>query len=128
MSKYVIDAFSWLDYFEGNASGEKVKDKIENKNNEIITNIVTISEVISVFKRKGFDYNKAYELITNLSKIYLINLEFSREVGILHADIRKKIKDFGLADTFVLLTARRLKAKILTGDPHFKGFKEAIMI
>ena len=43
-------------------------------------------------------------------------------------EIRKKIKDFGLADVFVLLTARKLNAKIITGDPHFKGFKEAILI
>ncbi len=29
---------------------------------------------------------------------------------------------------FVVFTAKKLGAKILTGDPHFKGFKEAVMI
>jgi hypothetical protein len=29
---------------------------------------------------------------------------------------------------FVLQTARKLGAKIITGDPHFKGFKEAVLI
>jgi len=42
--------------------------------------------------------------------------------------MRKTAKDFGLADAYVLATARRLKSKILTGDPHFKSLKEAIMI
>jgi predicted nucleic acid-binding protein len=38
------------------------------------------------------------------------------------------MKDFGLADAYVLATARKLKSKILTGDPHFKGMKEAVLI
>lgn len=55
-------------------------------------------------------------------------MEFSREAGLLHALIRKKIKDFGLIDAFVLLTARKIKARVLTGDNYFKGFKEVILI
>jgi predicted nucleic acid-binding protein len=42
--------------------------------------------------------------------------------------MRKDAKDFGLADAYVLATARRLKSKILTGDAHFKSLKEATMI
>ena len=42
--------------------------------------------------------------------------------------MRKKFKDFGLIDSMILLTTRKLDAKILTGDPHFKGFKETIFI
>jgi len=38
----------------------------------------------------------------------------------------KTSKDFGLADAYVLATARRLKAKILTGDALFKSLKESI--
>lgn len=33
-----------------------------------------------------------------------------------------------MADAFVLLTARKLGAKVVTSDPHFKGFKEAVLI
>ena len=43
-------------------------------------------------------------------------------------EIRKKIQNFGMADCVILLTARKLNAKIITGDLHFKGFKEAVMI
>lgn len=46
----------------------------------------------------------------------------------LHAEIRQVEKDFGLADACVLATARKLKSKVLTGDPHFKNVKEAVMI
>ncbi|MDP2860718.1 MAG: PIN domain-containing protein, partial [bacterium] len=54
--------------------------------------------------------------------------QLSRQTGILHAEIRRTIYDFGLADAYVLATARRLGAKILTGDPHFTNIPEATMI
>jgi len=41
---------------------------------------------------------------------------------------KKRNIKFGLVDAFVLLTARELDAKILTGDRHFKGFKEAVLL
>ncbi len=52
-----------------------------------------------------------------------MDINFSKEVGIACAKIKKKIKDFGLADAFVLITA-----KILTGDPHFKGMNNVVYL
>lgn len=126
--RYVIDAHAWIEYFIGSKRGGKVRKILESEENEIFTSIITVSEVTSVIKRENRDYEQKYIDIINLSKIYFMNLEFAKEAGILHAETRKKIKDFGLADSLVLLTARKLGAKILTGDPHFKGFKEAILI
>jgi predicted nucleic acid-binding protein len=42
--------------------------------------------------------------------------------------LRKRIKDFGPADSFVLATAKVLKAKIVSGDEHFKNLKNVIFI
>ncbi len=44
------------------------------------------------------------------------------------SEVRRTIYDFGLADAYVLATARRLGAKVLTGDPHFTNIPEATMI
>ena len=38
------------------------------------------------------------------------------------------MKDFGLADAYVLATAKMLKAKVLTGDAHFKNMKNLALI
>jgi len=78
--------------------------------------------------REGQDPEVAEDILTSNSIIIDADHELSKEAGILHAEIREKVKDFGLADSYVLAAARRLKAKIITGDPHFKGFKEAILI
>ena len=126
MNRYIIDSWIWVEYFEGKS--EKVKDIIESENNEIYTTQITLSEIISVSKRKNKNVDEIFKSLIYLSKIYSGDLLFYKFVGELHSEIKKKIKDFGLADAFVLATARRLNAKIITGDPHFKGFKEAILL
>lgn len=126
--KFVLDTFAWIEYFNGSESGKKVSEIIESEENDIFSSIITIAEVSSILKRKEGNIELGYQTIINLSKISFINLEFAKEAGILHAETRKKIKDFGMADSIVLLTARKLGAKIITGDPHFKGFKEARLI
>ena len=125
---YIIDAHAWIEYFIGSDKGSKVKKILESEEDEILTSIITVAEVVSITKRENRDAEQKFNDMMNLSKIHFINPEFAKEAGILHAETRKKIRDFGLADAFVLLTARKLGAKIVTGDPHFKGFKEAILI
>ena len=57
-----------------------------------------------------------------------VDEEISLQAGLIHCEMRKTIKDFGLADAYILATARKLKSKILTGDLHFHEIKESIMI
>ncbi len=126
--KYVIDAHGWIEYFMGSDKGDKVRKILESDENEIFTSIITIAEVVSITKRENRDAEQKYIDMLSLSKIYGIIPEFAKEAGILHAEIRKRVKDFGMADSVALLTARKLGAKIVTGDPHFKGVKEAILL
>ena len=128
MTKSVIDAYAWIEYFEGSSAGEIVKEKIINPSNEIYTSTVTIAEVISKIKRVNRDFEIAYKAIITLSKPISVDDEAAKEVGLLYAEIKKKILDFGLADAFVLNLARSIKAKVLTGDSHFKNFPETVMI
>ena len=126
--KYVIDSFSWIEYLIASSKGAKIKEIIESESNEIYTSIISIAEIASITKRENRDVEEADKTINRLSKIYAINPKFAKEAGLLHAEIRKDIKDFGLADAIILLAARKIGAKVLTGDEHFKNFKEAILI
>jgi len=128
MNKFVIDAYAWIEYFAGTKLGEEVKKIIENPDNLISTNIITIAELSSYFERKGYNFNDFKKILLSLSSLYFIDLEFAEDAGLLHAEIKSKNRHFGLADTFVLLTAKRLNAKVLTGDEDFRNIKEAILI
>ena len=128
MIKYVIDAYAWIEYLIGSGIGAKVNEVIDQENVELYTCAVTVAEVISKVAREKQDTEKAYEILLSNSQILNADEELSKQTGLLHAEMRKTEKDSGLADAYVLATARKLKSKVLTGDPHFRNLKEAIMI
>ncbi len=112
---------------DGTDAGRKVSAILEN-NDDIYTCAVTLAEVVSKVARMGKDPKIAYDVLLSNSQIISVDEELSLQAGLLHCEMRKNTKDFGLADAYVLATARRLKAKILAGDAHFKLIKEAIII
>ena len=128
MLRHVVDAYAWIEYLIGSESGAKVNAVLEKETSEVYTCAVTVAEVISKVAREGREVQVAYDVLLSNSQIIDVNEELSKETGLLHAEMRKTEKDFGLADAYVLATARKLKSKILTGDAHFKSVKDAIII
>ena len=127
MTKYVIDAYAWIEYLDGSTKGKKVAALLEN-NDETYTCALTLGEVVSKVARMGKDAKIAYDVLISNSQILSVDEEISLQAGLVHYEMRKTSKDFGLADAYILATARKLKSKIVTGDPHFKGLKDAIMV
>ena len=126
--KYVIDAYAWIEYLIGSKAGEKVKSILEKETNDIYTCAVTVAEVISKTAPEGREFETIYDILLSNSQIVNIDEEISKEAGVLHCEMRKTKRDFGLADVYVLAVARTVNAKILTGDPHFRSVKEAVLI
>ena len=127
--KYVVDTWAWIEYLISGSAGDKVKEIVENEDNEIYINSIILAEVISKSSMEKMDAKTAFDALTTLAAIADINKpDLSREAGLIHAEMRKQMKDFGLSDAFVMATARKLNARVLTGNPHFKGLKEAVMI
>ena len=128
MSKYVVDAWAWVEYLIGSEFGIKLKEVLDEDSSEVYTCAITLAEVISKVAREGRDVEAAYTMLLSNSQVINVNEELSKHAGLLHFEMRKTLKDFGLADAYVLATARKLKSKVLTGDLHFKNVKEAVLI
>jgi PIN domain nuclease of toxin-antitoxin system len=126
--RYVIDAYAWIEYLIGSRAGEKVKSVLEEEGNEIFTCAVTVAEVVNKTARERRNFEAAYDILISNSQVVNADEEVSREAGVLHSKMRKTKRDFGLADAYVLAVARRMKSKVLTGDIHFEGVGEAILI
>jgi len=125
--KYFIDSSAWIEYFEGSSAGEKVNNILE-KDNEIFILNINIGEVISFLKRKGKNFEVAYESMIKRAKIFKLTPRISKEAGILHAEKRINKSTISLADTLMICATKFIGAKIITKDPHFKNITEAIML
>ncbi len=127
-SAFVLDAYAWVEYLDGSPRGRKVQDIIEDERSRVYTCAVTIAEVVSKFIRREKDPKVAYDAITSNSIIINIDQEISRLAGEKHAEVRKRVKDFGLADAYVLVCSNVQQATILTGDSHFTGMPKTMFI
>ncbi len=128
MTEYIIDAYAWIEYLEGSSRGVKIRNIVENSKNKVYTCAVTIAEIVSKFLRRNFDPETAFNAIIADSHVISVNDKLSFVAGQLHAEMRKHVKDFGLADAYILACAKNYNAKIVTGDPHFKNVKDVVMI
>jgi predicted nucleic acid-binding protein len=127
MARLVVDSWAWVEYLSGTEKGLKLKGLIED-GSKLFTSIISLAEVVSAARRMEMSVTEVKESITSNSDVVNVDQDLSAEAGLLHNDMKKKVRDFGLGDAFVVVTARRLNIKILTGDPHFKHIKEAVMI
>jgi predicted nucleic acid-binding protein len=128
--KYVIDSYAWLEYFMGTAAGEKAKEIIDSITSEKLTPTICVSEIYAKALRVE-DLEKAElrrTFIKSRSALVPLNEEIAIEAAKIDVEMKKKVAGWGLADSIVLATARRKKAKVLTGDDHFKDLSETVYI
>lgn len=125
---YIIDTYSWIEYFDGTKKGEKLNELFLEEKSKFITLESTLSELFSHCIRKGFEFEKIYELIKLNSIILPVLREHWLNAAKIKHDVRKKIKDFGLMDSILLARQKELGGEIITGDTHFKNMKNIVFI
>jgi len=116
-----------MELFNGSEQARIIETKLSLAT-EVLTSVVSLAEVASVITRRKRPAEKAIEVIMSNSKIAVPSSEDAIEAGLLHAEQKAERRNFSLADAFVLQLARKVGAKILTGDPDFKGIKEATLV
>ena len=124
----VFDSYAWIEYFRGSKKGEMVKEYVEKKKGA--TPMIVIAELSAKYHREEWDFwEEDLQFIIAKSVIIDLSLDIAVNSGKTRKTMRKNNRPhFGLADAMILETGKNLKAPVLTGDPHFKGLREAIYI
>ncbi|MEM2994783.1 MAG: type II toxin-antitoxin system VapC family toxin [Candidatus Bathyarchaeia archaeon] len=128
--KYVIDSYAWLEYFMGTVAGEKAKKIIESVAYEKLTPTICLAEIyVKVLRVEGTEKAELQRaFIKSRSALVPLTEEIAIEAAKIDVEMKKKIAGWGLADSIVLGTARKKKAKVLTGDEHFLNLPETAYI
>jgi len=123
----VIDSYAWIEYFRGTKAGEKAKELIEK--DSAATSVITLAELREKYLTEHWNsFDIDINFVTTKTSLILLDREISVLAGRINYENKKKIKNWGMADSIILATARKLSAKVLTSDPHFKNIKDAVMI
>lgn len=123
----VIDSYAWIEYFRGSPSGNRARQFIE-KGSSATASITLVEMQEKYLRERWTTFEVDLGFIATRTSVIPMDRELSISAGRINFENKKKIRNWGMADSIILATARILSAKVVTGDPHFKGMKEAVMI
>jgi len=125
----VIDSYAWIEYFTGTKAGEQVKPIIE-QTDEKITPTIALAEIYAkTLKTENQELaERQRAFIKEKSAISPLDEAIAIESAKADVVMKKKIAGWGLADSIVYATGTIKKAKVVTGDEHFKKLENVIFI
>jgi len=130
----VFDSYAWVEYFMGSKRGAVAKEYLEG--GEIVTPDIVLAEVARKYVREGIDAREIggrLYFISSHSEVEGVDADLGLAAAEAWRELeirarKGKLRTPSLTDGIVLALARKHEAKVLTGDEHFKGLKEAIML
>lgn len=125
----LFDTYAWVELFDGTDEGTQVARVLEDTP-VVYTAPIVLAEVYSKISRvKGrAEAEEATAKILDECASIETDASISLAAGRIHAEMKQKMPDFGMADAFILACARDRGVKVLTGDPHFKDIEDAVML
>lgn len=132
----VFDSYAWIEYFAGSEKGLKVKD-LMLKADLIYTPSVILLEVANKYSREEFDANIINERLRIIRGISIVD-PIRDEVLVILREAQKLLdknarrlgikRKPSMVDYYLLALAKKINAKVVTGDEHFKGLNRVIFL
>ncbi len=126
----VFDAYAWVEYALDSPKAERVARALETVS-EALTPASVLAELKESMLRHGLPRQLMARVVTfvrSRTVVTEIDAEVAEVAGDMNFKQKKKTKDWGMLDSFVLAVAMVKGGKIITGDPHFKGMDRVIYI
>lgn len=133
--KIVVDAYAWVEVFLGSEAGRRAKRVIEEAES-VLTPGTVLAEVARKYVREGAaesSVRRRLATILETSELVDVDGDLALEAAKAAVKLDKRASSSGLGkpslfDGIVLASARRNKAKVLTGDEHFKDLTETVWL
>ena len=124
----VVDSYAWIEYFLGSEKGEKLRILMKNSKNNFLTVEPCLAELHGWTLRENINFNEIYRVLISNSSIVPVFAEDWIQAGRERHEQRKRMKDFGLIDSVILTKQKQIGCKLITGDKHFNGLKNIILM
>ncbi|MBS7626793.1 type II toxin-antitoxin system VapC family toxin [Candidatus Bathyarchaeota archaeon] len=132
-SRFVIDTYAWVEYLLGSEAGVKVRKYIEGET--CLTPSIVVAELrrwylreIEAGRRSDREMRIHFGFFESATEIVPLDASLALKAGETDFLMKKRIKNWPLADSIIYATARSRAAQLVSGDPHFKDLEDVIFI
>ena len=129
----MIDTYAWVEYLIGSRIGSKAKDYIET--GRALTPSIVLVELrkwflreIEAERRSEREMQLHFQFIESATEVVPLDASIALKAGETDFLMKKRIRNWPIADSVIYATARSRAAQVVTGDPHFRGLDEAIFL
>ena len=129
MTTYVIDTYAWVEYLIGSGPGKAAKGFIEGA--DPATPSIVLAELtkwylkeVEAERRSDREMREHLGFVESKSSIVPLDGRLAKEAGELDFLMKKRMKGWPMADSLIYATAKSLGAKVVSGDPHFRGLPD----
>ena len=129
----MIDTYAWVEYLIGSKSGAKAKIFIEGGRG--ITPSIVLSELrrwylkeIEAGRRSQREMQEHFSYVDSITEVVPLDAALALQAGETDFMMKKRIKDWPLADSIIYATANSRAAKLVSGDPHFQSLENVVFL
>jgi len=123
----VLDSFALLAYLKMEGRYKKVKDLLASEEVHLVINEINVGETFCILARERGIEKAEYFVNTILPSLPIETVPNTLR-DVIEAARIKSTHSISYADCFVVATAAREDAAIITGDPEFKKVQKAVAI
>ncbi len=128
-SAYVLDSYAMIAHFEDEAGGEQVRKVLKvahSGKTKLYISVINLGEIYyNTYRERGRE--KADEAVFMMEQLPVTIVNADMQITI-EATGLKSIHPVAYADCFAAALGIRKKATVITGDPEFKRFGEAVKV
>jgi len=129
----VIDTYAWVEYLVGSKAGAKARPYIEGGRG--VTPSIVLSELrrwylkeLEADRRSQREMQMHFAYIDSITEIVSLDAALAVQAGETDFMMKKRIKDWPLADSIIYATAKSRAAKLVSGDPHLQSLEDVVFL
>ncbi len=128
-SAYVLDSYALMAHFEDEAGGEQVRKILraaQAGKTKLFLSVINLGELYyNTLRDRGRAQAEELWFVTNQLPITIVDADTD---ATLEAARLKGAHPVAYADCFAAALGVRKKAKVVTGDPEFRKFRDAVAV
>ena len=125
---YIIDSYTWIEYFIGSSKGETLRKLFMDERNRFTTLECCLAEIMGWSLKNNQDFAWLFTIVRSNSDILQITEHDWIDAGKERHEQRKHQKDFGLIDSVILVKQKEFNCKVISGDKHFKNLPNVVFL